>query len=254
MSLKVSRRRSVKNFAQSLKKHPAMVLAALAAAKVLFHAPEAHAGSFTWNGAVSTAWGTGGNWVGGAIPTNGSSLIFAGSANTAANNGMTAGSNYAGISFSNNASAFTLSGNSITLSGDIVNQSTNLQTVNLAMVLSGATRSFLSNTNGIGNLTLGGMISGTSAVRFNSINGGGTLGTNTITLGVANTFTGAVFVDAGILKDGERYRPGRRQFHRRHHHRRGGNAGCEWQPRFWHCPSHDHLRHRRGWTRRRSGE
>ena len=99
MSFKNSRRRSVKTIAQSLKKHPAMVLAALAAAKVLFHAPEARAAAATdtWTGAGST-WNTAADWTGGNSPPQaGDTLVFTGLANLTANNNFTAGSNFVGI-------------------------------------------------------------------------------------------------------------------------------------------------------------
>ena len=40
---------------------------------------------------------------------------------------------FTGITFDANAAAFTLGGNSITMSGDVVNNSSNLQTINLEL-------------------------------------------------------------------------------------------------------------------------
>ena len=150
--------------------------------------------SKTWNGGGGdNNWNTGANW-GGSAPVANDILFFGGSTRLGPTNNITADTNFAGITFNSGAGAFTLSGNRITLGGNVTN-STNLQTINLAMILS-ANRTFTTLTGG-GNLTIGGVLSETGGARGIIKAGAGTL-----TLSGVNTYTGATTVSAGILKAG----------------------------------------------------
>jgi autotransporter-associated beta strand protein len=95
---------------------------------------------------------------------------------------------FAGITFNSGAGSFVLNGNAISLSGDVTNNSTNAQTVNLELDLSGADR----NINAAaGDITLGGVIGGSYGITKS--------GAGALTLSGANTYTGATTVTAGTL-------------------------------------------------------
>jgi autotransporter-associated beta strand protein len=152
----------------------------------------------TWNGGASdNNWSSGGlfgNWgtlV--AAPTAGDSLSFAGGTRTTPNNDIAADTSFAGIAFNSGAAAFTIGGNRITLGGNVTNNSTSVQTINLAMILS-ADRTFTTSASG-GDLTIGGVLSETGGAR-----GIIKAGTGTLTLSGANTYSGATTVSAGTLK------------------------------------------------------
>jgi len=91
----------------------------------------------TWNGAGSdTNWTTPANWIGNTAPSASDTLFFSGSARTSNINSFAAGTSFTGLNFAADASAFTLSGSSIALTGSAVNSSSNLETINLGLVLS----------------------------------------------------------------------------------------------------------------------
>ena len=150
-------------------------------------------GTVTWKSGGTANWNVAGNWTAGtggtAPPATGDSLAFGATTGvTTLNNDITSGS-FAALTFSSTASAYTLNGNAITLTGNITNNSSNLQTINLAIATT-AVRTV--TTNASGNITLGGVISGTS--------GGITkAGAGTLTLTAANTYTGATTVNLGTL-------------------------------------------------------
>ena len=129
-------------------------------------------------------------------------LVFTGSNNLAALNDFPSAFSFTGIIFAANASAFVLSGNSITLGGNIISNSTNTETVNLALILSG-NRTFLANTNsGGGDLTFGAnaVISGNFSIHINGTSAGNLIGSNnTVTLNAASTYSGGTIIDGGIL-------------------------------------------------------
>ena len=148
----------------------------------------------TWTGGSggSNNWSSSNNWGGTGAPAAGDSLFFGGSTRLTNTNDLTADTSFAGITFNSGAGAFTLGGNRITLGGDVTNSSTNLQTINLAMILS-ANRTFTTLTGG-GDLTIGGVLSETGGARGITKAGAGTL-----TFAGANTYTGATTISAGVL-------------------------------------------------------
>jgi autotransporter-associated beta strand protein len=141
----------------------------------------------TWSGSgTDNNWSTGGNWTSGALPAN-APVIFAGTTGLANNNNSAANTEYAGITFNAGAGAFVVGGNAINLAGDIVNNSANLQTINLNLAMQ-------QNTNlnaASGDLAVGGAISGAFSVTK--------LGAHTLTLSGANTYAGPTTVSAGAL-------------------------------------------------------
>ena len=148
----------------------------------------------TWNGGSGSNndWSSSNNWGGTGAPVAGDSLTFGGSTRLTPNNNLTADTSLAGITFSAGAGAFILGGNRITLGGNVTNSSTALQTINLAMILSG-TRTFTTSTGG-GDLTINGILSETGGVR-----GITKAGLGTLTLSAANSYTGLTTVSAGVL-------------------------------------------------------
>ncbi|MGD0390797.1 MAG: endo-1,4-beta-xylanase, partial [Tepidisphaeraceae bacterium] len=141
----------------------------------------------TWNGGGSTNnWSTSANWGSTTLAPN-APVVFAGTTRLAPNNDSAAGTAYAGITFNAAAGAFVIAGNAIDLVGDIINNSTNLQTINLPLALQ-------QNTNfnaASDDLAVGGAISGSFSLTK--------LGSHTLTLQTANTFTGSTAVNAGAL-------------------------------------------------------
>ena len=97
-----------------------------------------------WNGAGGdVVWSNSANWSG-ASPSTGDVLPFgtAGGGGATLNNDIASGS-FASLQFESGAPPFTLNGNSVTLTGDlgsnvVLNNSTNIQTVNLPITLTGA--------------------------------------------------------------------------------------------------------------------
>ncbi len=158
-------------------------------------ARNAQAANDKWVGNTSANWADLANWTN--PPATGDTLEFgaAGSSGTTlSDNLMTPGTfNIGSVTFDAGAPAYvinpaTAGTNGFTLTGGITNSSTNLQTINDAIALTGV--STITLTTGGGNVTLGGAISGT---------GGGltTAGAGTLTLGGANTYTGNTTVAAG---------------------------------------------------------
>ena len=95
--------------------------------------------SDTWDGGGSDDnWSDGANWVGGASPGSGYSLIFDGV--NSLNPLMDSSYDINAIIFDSTAGAFTIgttNGGILTLSGGLTNNSANLQTLNLPVVLGG---------------------------------------------------------------------------------------------------------------------
>lgn len=149
----------------------------------------------TWDGSGNGKWKAPTNW-GGTAPVAGDSLFFAGNLGLTTNdNNFAAGTNFSGITFNSGAGAFTLNGFGITLGGNVTNNSTNLQTIALAMILS-ANRTFTTLTGG-GDLTIGGLLSETGGAE-----GVIKAGVGTLTLSGVNTYTGVTTITAGTLSVG----------------------------------------------------
>lgn len=157
------------------------------ATTVLGFALSAQAALIIWDGDDNGNWNTGANWVGGTAPVAGDALQFAGS-NTANNNDITADTSFSGIDFAAGASSFNLAGNRITLDGDVTNNSGNLQTIGLDMIL-GVTRTV---TTSSGDITISGDLSGA---------GGLTKGNSAgiLTLSGSNSFNGQLWTQRGTL-------------------------------------------------------
>jgi fibronectin-binding autotransporter adhesin len=101
-----------------------------------------------WSGAgPNSLWSTGTNW-GSSAPVANANLQFGGSTQLNTQNDLTPFLNFNSITFNSGAGAFNLSGNSIYLSGNITNNSSSLQTVNLAMTLT-FHRDFAGGTGGL---------------------------------------------------------------------------------------------------------
>ncbi|MEO8615623.1 MAG: autotransporter-associated beta strand repeat-containing protein [Luteolibacter sp.] len=148
----------------------------------------------TWSGLGADAnWSTAANWDVAIADNFNTALTFDGSTQPANSNNLTGGT-ATSLTFAATAGAFTLRGNAITLAGNITISSINLQTVNLPIDTT-AVRTVTLTTGG-GNVTLGGIVSGT--------NGGvTTAGAGTLTLNGANSFMGATTIGAGTtIKDG----------------------------------------------------
>lgn len=96
----------------------------------------ASGGPPAWTGgsAADSYWSDAANWGGTAIMP-GSLLYFDGNIRPNNTNDTAAGTSYGNITFTPNAGAFTLNGNPITLGGNIVNNSTNAQTIDLGIIL-----------------------------------------------------------------------------------------------------------------------
>ena len=146
----------------------------------------------TWSGAGADAnWGTALNWDVAVASSFNTALAFGGSTQAANTNNLTGGT-ATSITFNAAAGAFVISGNSITLGGNITNSSSSLQTINLPMASS--VISTVTSATGGGDITLGGLISGTGGITK--------AGAGTLTLSGANTFTNNMTVSAGTLKNG----------------------------------------------------
>jgi autotransporter-associated beta strand protein len=115
-------------------------------------------GPAVWNGgsASDSLWSDAANWQGVAI-SPGNSLYFDGTTRLNNTNDTAASSTYQDLSFNVDAGSFSLNGNDIVLNGNIINQSTNAQTVLIPMSSSAANNIFNGGTNAPGSkLIIGG--------------------------------------------------------------------------------------------------
>jgi autotransporter-associated beta strand protein len=150
--------------------------------------PVSHSGSWIGGGADSN-WQTAANWT--SLPTAGQQLYFDGTTGLSNNNNFAANTAFSGLTFEGTAGAFVLTGNAISLGGAIVNNSANLETINLGLVLTNTTTPF---NAAAGNITVGGVISDGS-----NTYGITKAGAQTLTLNGANTFKGGVTVNSGTV-------------------------------------------------------
>lgn len=174
-------------------RHSAFVFVTAAAG--LLSVPQAHAANRTWSGlGADSNWATSGNWS--ALPVTGQdTLIFTGNVQRTNVNNLAADFIVTGLSFTHTVSAqpFTITGNRITLGGNISTTAAAsgsiTDSVNLAMILTG-NRTVTTATNH--NINLLGIISGTGFGLTKA-------GPASLSLQGANTFTGAMTVNEGIL-------------------------------------------------------
>jgi len=131
------------------------------------------------------------NWNPNGNPVAGDDLIFGGDVRTTPNNNFDAETPFEGLTFNGTAAAFTLGGNSITLGANgITNNSTNLQTINMDLILGGDRTVNAAS----GSITIGGVVSdGTSTYGLTKT------GSNILTLTGTNTYGGPTAVSAGTL-------------------------------------------------------
>ena len=151
-------------------------------------------GNVTWSGGT-------GNWTSGFSPAiaEASNITYNGSGGGISTNNISSSTlgSVGNITFSSGAGAYTLAANSgsagfdtanpLTVTGNIVNNSTNTQTINTALAF--GTTGAIDTSSGA--MAIGGAISGPGGLTKN--------GTNTLTLSGANTFSGNVTVSSGTL-------------------------------------------------------
>jgi len=142
-----------------------------------------------WTGAGSNDnWQTAGNWN---SAVTAKMLHFTGSTRLTPVNNNPAGTPFEGLQFVAGGGAFTLSGNKINLNGDIINQSSNAQTINLAMDLTAANLSIDAMR---GNITISQPIGQSGGTYGIAKRGAGTL-----VLSGNNTYEGKTIIGDGVL-------------------------------------------------------
>jgi len=157
------------------------------------------AATITWSGATN-GWGTNTNWVGSVLPASGDSLIFdvAGAGGLSLYNNLTSSVfNLSGITFTANAGAYVIggstpatvnTGNSFVLTGSVTNSSTSLETINAPFSMT-AVQTFNASA---GNISLGGVVSGTGGIAKT--------GANSLSITGVNSFSGGTTLSAGTLR------------------------------------------------------
>ena len=147
----------------------------------------------TWSGAAETAssnpdWSAGNNWAATYGPGDGDTVYFD---NGSGNGVSTMDQSYslAGLYFNSGTVSYDIvnaGGATLTLTGGVTNNSANLQTLNVPVVLSGT----VPVNSGVGGVSLPNSISGTGAL---SATGG------TLTLGTGNSYAGPTTITAGAV-------------------------------------------------------
>jgi autotransporter-associated beta strand protein len=132
----------------------------------------ASGGPPVWDGGSATTsnWSDAANWGGISIGA-GNYLWFAGRNRLINNNDTSPGTVYNSLDFYTDAGNFVLNGNPIGLSGNIINESTNLQTIELGLSL-GPTNTFNGAT---ASLVIGGSITNASSLGTLTLSGNGLL-------------------------------------------------------------------------------
>lgn len=152
----------------------------------------------TWNGGgADNNWTNAANW-GGTAPVATNNLTFAGDTRLGPVNNFTAGTVFGNITFAAGAEAFTLTGNSFAAASTstpvaITNNSSNLQTLNLAVSVA-TTRTFTTNGSG-GDIAVGSLATG-SVVKL----GEGTLTFGTSNYGSTTTIGTSGGADGGTIR------------------------------------------------------
>lgn len=193
------------------------LLAAFVAANVT---PLVHAGTLWDGGGSDDLFGSGDNWDPNGAPSPGSTvdLTFDGTTRLNPNNNYTAFDDFRNLDFAAGAGSFVISGSAIDLFGRVENQSTNLQTVSLALAINaGQPKTGEFNPvngdlliNGSDIFTNGNTLqiwgNNGKTVTFNTVisqAGGLTVNqnSNVVLLG-ANTYGGTTAINAGTLSVG----------------------------------------------------
>ena len=144
----------------------------------------------TWDGGgTDNRWTTAANWVGDVTPLPGDSLIFAGSTRLTPDDDFAAATIFASIAFNSGSAAFTVGGNAIGLTGGLTNSSATLQTVGLAMAVSGTSACNAAS----GDLTISGAVTGTGGL---SKSGSGTV----ILSSASCSYAGGTAISAGTMQ------------------------------------------------------
>ena len=152
-----------------------------------------------WDGNTNSAWNTGTNWTGNSKPTAAQIAVFdtTGASRTAVS--LDGPNTIAGLKFDTTAPGYTISGaNTLTLSGAvpyIQQKSASGQTLSLATLTLG--NNTVADITGAGNLSISSSVTGSG---YSLIRDG--TGTGRLILTGANTFTGGVFIDKGIVQAG----------------------------------------------------
>jgi len=164
--------------------------------------------TYTWDGGgadnnITTAQ----NWVGDIVPAANSDIIWAGSVRLNVN--IDIGGPGRTFTFNNTAGAFIIGGAAASLSNGITNNSTNTETLNIPLTLTGAQTSNAASGNLVfGGTTLanGGFLLTIDGLKdtsiANVISGTGGLtktGAGTLTLTGVNTYAGITTITAGTL-------------------------------------------------------
>ncbi|MFM8655899.1 MAG: beta strand repeat-containing protein [Chthoniobacterales bacterium] len=154
-------------------------------------------------------WSLDAGWTNSAPPTNGAAVIIKGGVSVMTNNGVV--SSISSLTFSNTTSSATIGGSALTIgTNGIINLSTNAHTVNVALIMTGATTINAASNNitlGTSGLNNGGNLLTVTGAANTTINGaitntGGLAkeGSGTLTLGgIANSYSGGTIVTGGRL-------------------------------------------------------
>jgi autotransporter-associated beta strand protein len=140
---------------------------------------------------TSNVWDLNSNWAGGTKPVANDVLFFDASNTTSLSNNFADNTRFNGLTFNSTASAYVFSGNRISLGGNIVNNSTNLQTIGFNISsASSQPRTFQMTAGGgdilfSGNLTSGGITTAGSGTL--TLTGNNSAAANNFTVGPGTT-------------------------------------------------------------------
>ncbi len=168
------------------------VRAAVVAAVVAGGSQLGFAATRTWDGDTSVNLNDAANWN--TLPVSGSDILSFGATSpsgTTLNNDFASGFVVNGLDFVANALAYTINGNDIVLNGNITMSATGVtnKVINLNMDLGSADRTI--NTRNNGNITLGGILSGTGGIIKANL--------GNLILSGTNTYSGNTTINSGVL-------------------------------------------------------
>jgi autotransporter-associated beta strand protein len=144
-----------------------------------------------WDGGADPdgKWSSAANWVGDVIPAAGISLLFPNAPVPGSVNDLAAGTMFAGIDFDSTAPAYVIAGNPITLGGNLVNNSSNVQKLQLGLQLD-APRNFIASGT-FSYLLVEGPVTGIGGILKS--------GAGDLELSGTNTYTGGLTVSSGVV-------------------------------------------------------